>query len=190
MALTALDVLVLLAIGGAAILGFLRGFVIEVLALLVWLLIVVAMKLFHTPLAAMLNHWVGTVQGAAVLAFAVIGGLTYFGGRMVARAVGERARQSFIGPIDRALGFGFGALKGLILASLAFLMLMLVIDTVSGGRAQRPDWVTRSRTYPLLDETSAAEADFIDRRRRGEPVFGEDRDHVPPKAAATKSVRD
>lgn len=42
MTLTGLDIIVLLAIGGAAVLGFLRGFVTEVLALVAWLLIVLA----------------------------------------------------------------------------------------------------------------------------------------------------
>ncbi|WP_188055766.1 CvpA family protein [Sphingosinithalassobacter sp. CS137] len=172
MTLTALDIIVLLAIGGSAVLGLWRGFVTEVLALLAWLFIVVAIRFFHTPLAQALAEPVGTVQGAAVLAFAIIAGVTYFGGRMVANAIGSRTRQSFLGPIDRALGLGFGALKGLVLVSLAFLLLALLIDTVRGGPAQRPDWITTSTTYPLLNNTSASIADFVDRRRRGEPVFG------------------
>ncbi|MFZ5746738.1 MAG: CvpA family protein [Pseudomonadota bacterium] len=186
MVLTALDILVLLAIGGAAVLGFLRGFVTEVLALLAWLLIVVAIKFFHTPLTELLSGVVGTVSGAAVLAFAIIGGVTYFGGRMVARAIGARTRDSFLGPIDRALGFGFGALKGLILVSLGFLLVVLVIDTVSGGPAKRPEWITASTTYPLLNNTSASIADFVDRRRRGEPVFGDGAAATPtPRASAS-----
>ncbi|WP_109807478.1 CvpA family protein [Sphingosinithalassobacter portus] len=172
MSLTALDILVLLAIGASAILGFLRGFVTEVLALLAWVLIVIAIRMFHTPFAEILAPTVGTVQGAAVLSFAIIAGVTYFGGRIIANAVGARTRDSFLGPIDRVLGLGFGALKGLILVSLAFLLLMLVIDTVRGGPAKRPEWVTASTVYPLLNASSAAIADFVDKRRRGEPVFG------------------
>lgn len=172
MALTSLDVLVLLAVGGAAALGAWRGFVTEVLSLFAWVAIVAALKLFHIPVAQALTGVVGTVSGAAVLAFALIAGVTYFGGKLVARAIGKRAKTSVLGPLDRAMGFGFGALKGLILASLAFLVVALVIDTVSGGPAQRPGWMTQSRTYPLLNATSAGIADFVDRRRRGLPVFG------------------
>lgn len=171
--MTGLDIIVLLAIGASAVLGFMRGFVTEVLALLVWVVIVLALKLFHSPLAEVLAKPVGTVQGAAVLSFVILAGITYFGGRLVANSVGSRTRGSFLGPVDRALGLGFGALKGLILVSLAFLMLVLVIDTVRGGPAKRPDWVRTSMTYPLLNATSAGIADFVDRRRKGEPVFGE-----------------
>jgi membrane protein required for colicin V production len=170
--MTGLDIIVLLAIGGSAVLGFMRGFVTEVLALLVWVVIVLALKLFHSPLAEALAGPVGTVQGAAVLAFVILAGVTYFGGRLIANSVGSRTRSSFLGPVDRALGLGFGALKGLILVSLAFLMLVLVIDTVRGGPAKRPDWIRTSMTYPLLNATSAGIADFVDKRRKGEPVFG------------------
>jgi membrane protein required for colicin V production len=172
MGLTALDILVLIAVGGAAILGALRGFVTEVLSLLAWLFVVVALKVFHTPLAAALAGPVGTVQGAAVLAFAILSGVTYFGGRLVANSIGARTRSSVLGPLDRALGLGFGALKGLILVSLGFLLIVLVIDTVGGGPAMRPGWMKDSQTYPLLNATSAEIAEFVDKRRRGEPVFG------------------
>ena len=171
-ALTGLDIIVLIVIGGAAVLGALRGFVTEVLALLAWILVVVAIKFFHTPVAELLSGLVGTTQGGAVLAFALLGGLTYFGGRLLANDLGSRMRDSFLGPIDRALGLGFGALKGLILVSIAFLLLVLVFDTVGGGPSKRPEWITKSVTYPMLDATSAGIADFVDRRRKGEPVFG------------------
>ena len=172
MGLTALDIIVLLAVAGAALMGLKRGFVTEVLSLFAWVAIVAALKLFHVPLAQVLTGLVGTVSGAAVLAFAIIAGICYFGGRMVAGAIGARTRTSILGPLDRALGFGFGALKGLILASLVFLLAALVLDTMGGGPARRPVWMTGSRTYPLLNATSASIADVVDRRRHGQPVFG------------------
>lgn len=173
MGLTALDILVLITVGGAAITGLMRGFVTEVLSLMAWIFVVFALKLLHTPLTATLTETVGTAAGAATLAFVVIGGITWFGGRLVANAIGARTRSSILGPVDRGLGFGFGALKGLILASLGFLLVVLVIDTLGGGPTRRPDWIKTSRTYPLLNATSASIADFVDRRRKGQPVFGE-----------------
>ena len=172
MGLTATDIIVLVVVGGAALVGALRGFVTEVLALFAWFLVIFALKLLHTPLTKALTGPVGTVAGAAVLAFVLIAGVTWFGGRMVARGIGQRTRSGVLGPVDRALGFGFGALKGLIFASLGFLLVALMVDTVSGGPAYRPQWLVKSRTYPLLNATSASIADFVDRRRRGEPVFG------------------
>lgn len=188
MGLTAIDIIVLIAVGGAAVLGVMRGFVTEVLSLMAWLLVVVALKFLHTPLAALLADAVGTVQGAAVLAFALIAGITFFGGRLVANAIGSRTRSGLLGPVDRALGFGFGAVKGLILVSLGFLLVTLAVDTVGGGPAERPDWMTKSRTYPLLNATSASIAEFVDKRRRGEPVFGEETGNASLANAAARDT--
>lgn len=172
MNLNGLDIAVLTAVGGSALLGLKRGFVTEVLALFAWVAMIFAVKLFHLPLSKALTDTIGTASGAATLAFVLLCGVTYIGGRMVARAMGARVRKSVLGPVDRALGFGFGALKGLIIASLAFLLVVLVLDTIGGGPASRPGWIKDARTYPLLNVTTNAIADFIDRRRRGEPVFG------------------
>ena len=172
MALTALDIIVLLGVAGAALLGVARGFVAEVLSLFAWVATVIALKLFHAPLTKLLIGVIGTLPGSAVLAFVLIAGLTWFVGRMIANALGKRTRTSILGPIDRALGLGFGALKGLILASLAFMVVALVVDFTGGGPARRPAWMIQSRTYSLLNTTSAGIADMLDRRRRGEPVFG------------------
>ncbi|RYD87487.1 MAG: CvpA family protein [Sphingomonadales bacterium] len=189
MTLTGLDIIVLLAIGGAGVLGFMRGFVTEVLALLAWVLVVLAIKLFHAPLAEILSGMVGTVQGASVLAFALLAGGTYLGGRLIANSIGSRTRDSFLGPIDRALGLGFGALKGLLLVSVSFLLLMLVLDTMSGGPSRRPDWIKLSTTYPLLNATSASIADVVDRRRKGLPVFGEEAGNSSGNAAMENSTK-
>jgi len=172
MNLNGLDIAVLTAVVGSALLGLKRGFVTEVLALFAWVAVVFAVKIFHLPVSQALTGTIGTASGAAALAFVLLAGLTYFLGRIVARALGDRVRKSVLGPIDRALGFGFGALKGLILASLAFLLAVLVLDTIGGGPTRRPVWMKEARTYPLLNSTSAAIADFVDRRRRGQPVFG------------------
>ncbi|MBS0477870.1 MAG: CvpA family protein [Proteobacteria bacterium] len=172
MGLHTLDILVLLGVGATAVFGWLRGFVHEVLSLFAWVLVVFALKLVHAPVTQALTGIVATSTGAAVLAFALIAGVAWFGGRMLAQAIGRRTRSSILGPLDRAMGFGFGALKGLILASLAFLLVVLVTDTAGGGPKQRPDWLTRARTYPLLNATSAYVADVIGKRRSGQAVFG------------------
>lgn len=189
MGLTALDIIVLVTVGGAAIVGLARGFVTEVLSLMAWIFVVFALKLFHTPLSAMLVDSVGTAAGAATLAFAAIGGVTWFGGRLVANAIGSRTRTSILGPVDRGLGFGFGALKGLILASLGFLLIVLVIDTLAGGPRKRPQWIVTSRTYPLLNATSASIADFVDRRRKGQPVFGDSPGNEAEQASRREEVK-
>src|SRR3954454_23553662 len=148
--MTALDIIVLLLVGGGLVTGWFKGFVGEVLSLAAWIVAIVFLKLFHSPATAMLEGPVGTRSGAAVLAFALVFGLVFLAGKLVARRVGGGVKRSVIGPIDRILGAGFGALKGLIGATLLYLGANLVYDTIYGRASPRPDWMAHSRTYPLL----------------------------------------
>jgi membrane protein required for colicin V production len=165
LALTALDILVLLTVGLGAALGFSRGFVSETVSLAAWVLAIIAVKALHSPVSAALVSPVGTESGAAVLGFAIVFGLTFLAVKMAGKALGNSTKGSLLGPFDRVLGLAFGALKGLIAATLVFLFVSMVFDTIHGGSATRPKWMTDSRTYPLLRASSASVVDFIEKRR-------------------------
>lgn len=165
MGLTALDMITLLLVGGGLALGFLRGLVTELLSLATWVAAVIALKLLHDPVADALTGRVGTGPGAAVLAFALIFGIVFIAGKLIARQVGGAAKKSAVGPIDRVLGAGFGALKGLIFATLLYLAVNLLYDTGYGRTAERPQWMANSRTYPLLNASGRAIVDFVEARR-------------------------
>lgn len=171
--LTALDVITLLLVGGGIVFGFLRGFVCELLSLLAWVAAIIALKWLHEPAAAQLTGTVGTAAGANVLAFALIFGIVFVGVKLLARRIGRATRLSAVGPIDRVLGGGFGALKGLIGATLLYLAANLVYDTLYGRRAERPEWMSSSRTYPLLHASGRAIVDFVE-TQRGPPAEDEE----------------
>jgi membrane protein required for colicin V production len=156
MGLTALDMIVLLLVGGGLFLGFMRGFITEILSLLSWVAAIIALKALHGPVTGSLTGLVGTRAGAAVLAFALIFGLVFIGVKLIARRIGGVTKSSVVGPIDRFLGGGFGALKGLIGATLLYLAANLVYDTIYGRAAERPEWMRESRTYPLLHASGRA----------------------------------
>jgi membrane protein required for colicin V production len=167
--LTLLDIIVILFVGGGAVMGVVRGFVYEVLSLFAWAAVVIALRLFYAPAAAALATHLSTRAGAGLLAFVVIGGVVYLGGRMVAARIGYRTRTSVLGPVDRLLGVGFGAVKGLIGATLLFMAGNLVFDLGFGGTAPRPEWVRNARAYPLLQASRRAIDEFVARRRAGSP---------------------
>src|SRR3954454_6898398 len=174
--MTALDVFVfLLLIGGAAI-GFVRGFVHEVISLFAWVVAVAMLKLFHTQLwTGLINtfHW-GSAA-AAVLAFAILFVPSFVLVKLVARQLGGKTRRhAMLGPVDRVLGGGFGALKGLLGVTLFFLLANLATDMVYGPQADRPEWMTRSRTFPLLNASGRAIVDWVEARRLHVNKVGEE----------------
>ncbi len=163
--MTGLDIFVLLLMGGAAVFGFMRGFVQETLSLIAWILIIFAVRLLHAPVTDFLVAPIGNDAGAAVLAFASIVIVTYALGRWISKSIGRKSRKSLLGPIDRVLGFGFGMVKGLIGATLAYLLVVLVYDSIYGAGEPRPEWIAESRTYPLLNASGDALVQFVEERR-------------------------
>ena len=159
--MTALDIIVLFLLGSGAVFGFLRGFVQEALSMIAWLLIIVAVRMFHAPATAALAEAVGSDSGAAVLAFLAIVIVIYALGKWISKSIGAKSRKSVLGPIDRVLGFGFGMLKGLIMATLIFLLFVMGYDLVYGADEGRPEWMTTSRTYPLLNASGDAMSEFV-----------------------------
>ena len=163
--MTGFDIIVLLIVGVAAVGGFLRGFVQEVLSVAAWVLAVLAIRYLHTDLTAALYGYIGTPSGAAVLAFALLLLIPYAAMKLISRRAGEASRNSVLGPFDRVLGFGFGAVKGVIVVVMAFSVLVLGYDTVWGVQG-RPTWITTARTYPFVNASADAMVHLIDERQR------------------------
>lgn len=173
--MTGFDIIVLTVVGVAAVGGFLRGFVQEMLSLLAWGVAILAIYNLHTPLYDWLVLRISNQTGAATLAFALLLLIPYAGMKLIAGRLGESSRTSFLGPIDRVLGFGFGAIKGGIVITCAFALLVLGYDA-AWGVTGRPDWIKLSRTYPLVNASADAMVQMIDERnqrvRESDQVLG------------------
>ena len=163
--MTGFDIAVLLLVGLGAVTGFLRGFVQEILALGAWIAALFAIYVFHTPLSVFLQAYIGTGSGAALLAFALLLLVPYGAVKAMAKWAGRTSRASVIGPIDRILGLGFGGIKGLIIAVLAFSILVLGFD-VAWGLGGRPSWITRAQSYHFINAGSEQLFKALAERRR------------------------
>ena len=162
--MTVFDIIVLLVVGVAAIGGFLRGLVQEVLSLAAWILAGVAIYYLHEPLTDAIMMQLDAEPATSILAFALLLLIPYAAMKLIAGNVGEASRNSILGPIDRVLGFGFGALKGAVIFVFAFSVLVLGYDSVWGFEG-RPNWMTTARTYPIADAASRDLVTIIAERR-------------------------
>jgi membrane protein required for colicin V production len=166
--LTAFDVVVgllviLLAFGGLA-----RGFVGEIVSLLAWVAGIFAVRLFYTPAKALAANLTGTEAGGAILALVVL----FLAGFLLVRIIGDKVsagtKSSLVGPIDRVLGLGFGAAKGVLASALIFLMTNLIFDTIDPGEPS-PEWLAKARTAPTLAMISKSLVDFVGEHARIAP---------------------
>lgn len=164
--MTGFDIAVLVLVALGAIVGFMRGFVQEVLSLAAWAASLVAIHFAHDRVERLVQPYVGDKFGAAaVLAFVLLLVVPYLVVKLIAGHLGQASRASFLGPVDRVIGFGFGAVKGMLFAVIGFSLLVLGYDTVWGVNG-RPDWITQSRTYPFINASSDALVKAIGDRRR------------------------
>lgn len=158
--MTGFDYIVLLIVGVAAIGGFMRGLVQEILSLAAWFLAIFAIRVLHTPATELLAEYIGPGVSTAILAFTLLLLIPYFAMKLIANHAGTASRKSMLGPVDRVLGLGFGVIKGFLIVVIAFSLLVLGYDTIWGVQG-RPDWIRSARTYNLVDASSRGMVEMI-----------------------------
>lgn len=184
--MTGFDYVVFLIVAVCAVGGFFRGFVEEILALAAWCVGLFAVRYGHEPLTLFLAPYLKNETGAGVLAFVLLLLLPYILTKFVASSVGSASRNSVLGPIDRLLGFGFGALKGFVIMVLGFSLLVFGYDVVWGPDG-RPQWISLARTYPFLNASSEELMTIIaDRREEAAKAAAEPKGD-PAESAKPKS---
>lgn len=162
--MTVFDIIVLIIVGIAAIGGFLRGLVQEVLSLAAWFLAAFSIYYLHTPLTTALRQQYDAEPATPILAFVLLLLIPYAAMKVIAGNIGKASRDSILGPIDRVLGFGFGTVKGALIVVFAFSLLTLGFDQVWGYKG-RPNWITQARTYRATDAFSRQLVQIIAERR-------------------------
>lgn len=180
--MTGLDYIVLLVIGVAGVGGFMRGLVQEVFSLASWFLAAFAVHYLHEPLTAALLPHVRSEIGSSLLAFSLLLLVPYAAMKVIAGNVSEAQEGGLLGPVDRVLGFGFGTVKGVLVAVFAFAMLMIGYDDSWGYRG-RPVWIVTARSYPAIDTFSRELVPLIAQKREALRGEAEARDKAASEAA-------
>ncbi|MEQ5786657.1 CvpA family protein [Erythrobacter sp. NFXS35] len=159
-----LDFIFLFIAGVAAIGGFLRGLVQEVLSLAAWVFAALAVHFMHPVLTPALSDLLNSARLTPVFSFVLLLLIPYAAMKLIAGNISGVSEGAILGPIDRVLGFGFGAVKGALIGIFAFSLLVLGFDQ-SWGYQGRPTWITTARTYPAADSFSRQLVPMIAARR-------------------------
>ena len=148
-----LDIIIAIIVVIAAIGGFMRGLVQEVLSLAAWVLAAFALHFLHPELTKGLRMLYPVEPGDALLAFVLLLLIPYAAMKVIIGTTSEASDGAVLGPVDRVLGFGFGAVKGALMAVFAFALLVTGYDE-TWGYMGRPQWMTEARTYAAADAFS------------------------------------
>lgn len=145
-----LDLSVIGVVLVSAVLSMIRGFTREVLAIFSWIAAIAVAYYLHpfvSPYLAAYIHKPVLLQAAsaALLFFATLIGVSLFTIKISDSILNSR----LVGPLDRSLGFVFGAVRGFLLAVIAFGIFNLLV----GDRGQ-PEWVHNAKTRYILTITA------------------------------------
>ncbi|TCD14289.1 CvpA family protein [Oricola cellulosilytica] len=145
MPITLLDGLLLGLTLVSAVLAMVRGFSREVLSIVSWGLAAVAAFLFYRQATAYVQPYVDNELIAQLIAAAVIFVVVLIVVTFITMRVADLIIDSRIGPLDRTLGFVFGAARGILIAAVAVWFLGFFIGE------REVTWIDGAKSKPFLD---------------------------------------
>lgn len=145
MPITLLDGLLLGLTLVSAVLAMVRGFSREVLSIVSWGAAAVAAFLFYKQLAPHVQPYVDHELIAQLISGGIIFLVVLILVTFITMRIADMIIDSRIGPLDRTLGFVFGAARGILIAAVAVWFLGFFI----GGREVA--WIDNAKSKPFLD---------------------------------------
>jgi len=138
------DIAVIIVLLVSGVFALMRGFVYEVLAMAGWVLAALAALWglpYIRPLIAphISNATIADVAGGAAI-FLVVLLVSSF----ITHSISRQVRKSAVSAVDRSLGFAFGLVRGLVLASLCY----MVVDKLTAP--DEPAVLVAAKTRPML----------------------------------------
>lgn len=146
MPFTLLDGVVLLVILISAVLAMIRGFTREVFSIGSWVAAAAVAYFFWDEAIVYVEPYVEDKNIALGITIAGLFFITLLIVSIITMRISDFVLDSRAGPLDRTLGFVFGAARGLLLVIIAVLFLNFFI---AGDK--QPEWIAMAKSKPWLD---------------------------------------
>jgi membrane protein required for colicin V production len=132
----------------SALLAMVRGFVREVLSIASWALAAVTTWYAYPRLLPLAQTQVPNELLAKAIVIAGVFLTVLVVVSLITIRISDAILDSKIGVLDRTLGFLFGLARGLVIVVVAFAFFTWLVPGTN-----RPDWVTKAKSFALLDTT-------------------------------------
>jgi membrane protein required for colicin V production len=116
------DWAIIAVLGLSALISVVRGFVKEVVSLLIWLTAALVASIFHDQLAALLTGWIDTPSLRMLAAWVCLFVAVLIVGSILNYLLGKLIQATGLSGTDRLLGMLFGVVRGFVI-----LMVVLII---------------------------------------------------------------
>ncbi|MFD2236086.1 CvpA family protein [Aureimonas populi] len=146
MTVTLLDATLVVIMLISAILAMVRGFSREVLSIVSWVVAALAAFYFYPLLTPYAQEYINSETAAMAASALAIFLIALIIVSFITLRIADFIIDSRVGPLDRALGFVFGAARGLLLVVVAMLFFNWLTPE------NQPEWVTQASSKPFLDD--------------------------------------
>ena len=149
MPITLLDVILIGITLFSAILAMVRGFSREVLSVVSWAAAAAAAYFFYPQVVPYVQPYISGKNVAEIAAAGVVFLITLIVVSIITMKIADFIIDSRIGPLDRTLGFLFGAARGVLLVVVG----MLFFNWLAANN--QPTWIAQAKSKPILDSLGA-----------------------------------
>ncbi len=179
-----IDLAIVAIIGLSVFTGLIRGFVKELISLVVWILAFWVAYNYSPGLEPFLQKYIQDLTVRKVSAFIIVLIGTLIAGGIFNAILSFILKRSGLSGTDRILGMGFGFIRGVFIVAL----IMVVIKMTS---LPYQEYAKESKLYskfdPLVNWLSASMPDFIDKVKIFDKIPG---NKVAPKKIGNTSLVD
>lgn len=149
MTITLLDLILIAVMLISAALAMVRGFTREVLSIASWVAAAAATIYFFEPARAFARQHIhfNPPQLVDVIAAGSVFLVTLLIVSFITMKISDAILDSRVGPVDRILGFVFGAARGLLLVVVAFMFFVWLVPEKG-----QPDWFKTAQSKPMLQD--------------------------------------
>ncbi len=146
MPITLLDGILIIVVLISAVLAMIRGFTREVFSIASWVAAAAVAYFFWGDLLPYVQRYVDDRNLALGITVAGIFFVTLLVVSIITMRISDFVLDSRAGPVDRILGFAFGAARGLVLVIIAVLFVNFFI-----APDKQPEWIAMAKSKPWLD---------------------------------------
>ncbi len=156
------DWAIIAVLGLSALISVVRGFVKEIVSLLIWLAAAVIASIFHDQLASLMSDLIDTPSLRMLAAWIVLFVAVLLVGSILNYLLGKLVKATGLSGTDRLLGLVFGAIRGLIIVMVILIILPKILPVMED------QWWLESTIIPYFmqyedwaRETGTAVLDFL-----------------------------
>ena len=142
------DIIILVLILISALFAFFRGFSLELLSISVWIISFFGSYAYGNNLVNFFNKIVNNILISTAISYVVVFLIIFVIFSFLTRKFSVFIKDSYVGLIDKSLGFVFGILRGYVIVSLCFFL----FDYFYNGK--RLEFIDNSKIIPVVKITN------------------------------------